>query len=83
MKNTIEAEDGFFIGVAEYQDYCICEIDWWERDSGGSERRVKLWDVPVDIRIKIRKKLVEDLDRIQRDSAQPDPMDLAHQKMED
>ncbi len=80
MKDTIEAEEGCFIGVAEVaRDFSILEIDWWERDNEGEERRVKVWEVPQDVKQAIRRKLVEEAAQMEEDSRHPDPMSLSHE----
>lgn len=83
MKNTIEAEYENFIGVAELDyDYHICDIAWWERGSEGEERRVKLWDVPLDIKTEIRRLLIKEACQMEENSKRPDPMDMSHERKE-
>ena len=83
MKDTIEAREDCFTGVAEIDElYNICEIHWWESDNEGEEREVRVWDVPLDLKQKIRTKLIKEACRMEENSRKPDPMDLSHERKE-
>jgi hypothetical protein len=83
MKDQIEYQHELFIGVAEVdRSYYINEIEWYELDNDGDERRVKIWDVPVDIRKTIESKLISMAQEMEENDKKPDPMSLSHEHKE-